>query len=244
MAFLNSRETLDFDSPIAPGTASTGLVVSALRSAAPSERAPRPPLRPSRGVARTMRASPLRPGPAPEVLAPDAAGRPTSPTRGCARAGIRSRRPPFGRAAARPAPLPLPRASGSPPPVQAESAAGSAPLAGPAPAPGSPPNSSRSVPQAAGPSCPAQPASASFPSVASFLFCWSRGVLAHPRYLRSEAASISTKDGTHSSRRRLLTWRSWCWPRNRKQKTAWKGPRVRAGREGYFFEELRQVVPE
>ena len=34
--------------------------------------------------------------------------------------------------------------------------------------------------------------------MASFLFCWSRGVLAHPRYLRSEAASISTKDGTHS----------------------------------------------
>ena len=27
---------------------------------------------------------------------------------------------------------------------------------------------------------------------------WSRGVVAHPRYLRLEAASISTKDGTHS----------------------------------------------
>ena len=30
---------------------------------------------------------------------------------------------------------------------------------------------------------------------------WSRGVVAHPRYLRLEAASISTKDGTHSSHR-------------------------------------------
>jgi hypothetical protein len=30
---------------------------------------------------------------------------------------------------------------------------------------------------------------------------WSRGVVAHPRYLRSEAASISTKDRTPSRRR-------------------------------------------
>ncbi len=43
--------------------------------------------------------------------------------------------------------------------------------------------------------------------MASFLFCWSRGVLAHPRYLRSEAASISTKDGTHSEIFRELSLR-------------------------------------
>jgi integrase len=34
--------------------------------------------------------------------------------------------------------------------------------------------------------------------VASFLFFGSRGVLAHPRYLRSEVTSISTKNGTPS----------------------------------------------
>ncbi len=164
-----------------------------------------------------MRASPPRPGLARAAPAPDAAGHPASPTPGYARAGTPLPRRPSGRAAARPGPPPPPPASGPPPPVPAESTAGSAPLEGPAPAPGPPPISPRSAPRAADPSCLAGPALASFPSVASFLFCWSRGVVAHPRYLRLEAASISTKDRTHSSCARAVN--AVAWSESRKGRT-------------------------